>query len=91
MIGSVKVIEGAVVSEPMKVPLASLWPQKGPPELRARNGSSRALAWQAARDDKPADGAASPSATNGFGPLYYLSVPSGIARDRTGTIALHSD
>ena len=33
MIGSVKVAEAAVVSEPMKVPIAILWPQKGPPEL----------------------------------------------------------
>ena len=31
MIGSVKVIEAAFVSEPMKVPIAILWPQKGPP------------------------------------------------------------
>ena len=30
MIGSVKVIEATVVSEPMKVPIAILWPQKGP-------------------------------------------------------------
>ena len=43
MIGSVKVIEAAFVSELMKVPIAILWPQKDPPELRARSGSSREL------------------------------------------------
>ena len=31
MIGSVKMKEAAYVSEPMKVPIAILWPQKGPP------------------------------------------------------------
>ena len=30
MIGLVKVIEAADFSEPMKVPIAILWPQKGP-------------------------------------------------------------
>ena len=44
MIGLVKVIEAVFVSEPMKVPIAILWPQKGPLELRARSGSSRELA-----------------------------------------------
>ena len=44
MITSVKVIEAAYVSELMKVPIAILWPQKGPLELRARRGSSRELA-----------------------------------------------
>ena len=73
MIGLVKVIEAAYVSEPTKVPIAILWPQKAPPELRARSGSSRELAEQAARDYTPADEAASQSATSGFGPMYYLS------------------
>jgi len=40
MIGSVKVIEAAFVSEPMKVPIAILWLQKDPLELQARSGSS---------------------------------------------------
>ena len=44
MIGLVSVIEAADVSEPMKVPIAILWPQKGLPEPRARSGSSRELA-----------------------------------------------
>ena len=44
MIGLIKVIEAAYVSEPMKVPIAILWPQKGPPEQRARSGSIRELA-----------------------------------------------
>ena len=44
MIGLVKVIETAFVSEPIKVLIAILWPQKGPLELRARSGSSRELA-----------------------------------------------
>ena len=70
MIGLVKVIEAASVSEPTKVPIAILWPQKAPPELRAR---SRELAEQAAQDYTPANEAASQSATSGFGPLYYLA------------------
>ena len=44
MIGWVEVIEAGFVSEPMKVPIAILWPQKGPQELRARSGSSHELA-----------------------------------------------
>jgi len=44
MIGLIKVIEATYVSEPMNVPIAILWPQKGPPELRARSGSSHKLA-----------------------------------------------
>ena len=44
MIGLVRVIKAADVSEPINVPIAILWPQKGLPELRARSGSSRALA-----------------------------------------------
>ena len=39
MIGSVKVIEAAFVSEPMKVSIAILWPQKGPQEwLQSQTG-----------------------------------------------------
>ena len=72
MIGSVKLIEGEIDNEPMKVPIAILWPQKPPLDLRARNGSSRKLAQQTARDYTPADKAAFQSAINGFGPLYYL-------------------
>ena len=68
MIQLVRVIDAADVSEPMNVPIAILWPQKGLPELRARSGSSRELAKQAARDYALADEAASHSATNGFGP-----------------------
>ena len=71
IIGSVKVIEVAIDSEPMKVPIAILWPQKGPPKLRARSSSSRELAWQTAQDYTPADEAASHSAISEFGPLYY--------------------
>ena len=44
MIGLVKVIEAVFVNEPMKVPIAILWPPKGPPDLRARSGSSGELA-----------------------------------------------
>ena len=60
MIGSVKVIEAAYANEPMKVPIAILWPQKAP-----RNCE------QAARDYTPSDEAASQSATNRFEPLHY--------------------
>ena len=72
MIVLVRVIEAADVIEPMKVSIAILWPQKGLPELRARSGSSRELAQQAAQDYTPADEAAFQSATNGFVSLYYL-------------------
>ena len=44
MIGLVRVIDAADVSEPMNVHIAILWPQKGIPELRARSGSSHELA-----------------------------------------------
>ena len=44
MIGLVRVKDAADVSEPTNVPIAILWPQKGLPELRAWNGSSRELA-----------------------------------------------
>ena len=44
MIGMVRVVKEADVSEPMKASIALLWPQKGLPELRARSGSSRKLA-----------------------------------------------
>ena len=44
MIGLVRVIGAADVSEPTNIPIANLWPQKGLAELRARSGSSRKLA-----------------------------------------------
>ena len=44
MIGLFRVIDAADVSEPMKVPIAIVWPQKVLPKLRARSGSSRELA-----------------------------------------------
>ena len=44
MIGLVKVIEAAFVSELMRVPITILWPQKGALELRATSGCSHELA-----------------------------------------------
>ena len=43
MSGSVKVIEAAVFSEPVKVPIVILWSQKGSLVLLARSGSSHKL------------------------------------------------
>ena len=44
MIGSVKATEAVVISEPTRVAIANLLPQKGSPELQVRSGSSRELA-----------------------------------------------
>ena len=44
VVGTVKMTVVAVNWNPLRAPLAILWPQKGPPELRAKSGSSCELA-----------------------------------------------
>ena len=101
MIGSVKLIEAAFVSEPMKVPIAILWPQKGPP-LNCELGVAPVTNWHSRQSEIIHQLMRLPPKAlpigSGLCTIWrqacsppYPTVSSGIARDQVSPTASYCD